>query len=267
MPGINKSFQEFSSSYWEEVWKETKLPQTIIPEDIPDYHHLFRTHLPPSNGRRTLIEIGCAPGRWLSYFYKQFGYLVTGLDYAPNAIEITKRNLALLNIEAEVINQEFIAYRNNMMRFDVVFSMGFIEHFINTNDVLARMVELLSPDSGYIVTIIPNLLGLGGLISKTFRPRVFYGHVPISLSGLISSHEESGVKTLFADYVGGYYIDPLLEKNTFSVQHPNISNLVNLPIRALNRIVRNIETKANRFPRSTYLSPSLIYIGHKLAGK
>lgn len=259
--------EELSKNYWEDVWKDIRLPSSLSLDEIADQHNLLIAFLPAGDAKITLIEVGCAPGRWMHYFSEFFGYVTTGLDYATDACEITKQNLALLHTKAEIINEDFLKYRSDAKKFDVVFSNGFIEHFADVNTIIAKMVELMNPQGGYIATIIPNLYGLNGLISKTFRPRVFYGHVPITLCELISFHEDNGVRTLFADYVGGYSITPPVDKNEFSSAHPRISRLLNLPIVILDVIMREIEMKANKFPRSVHLSPSLMYIGRKLEEK
>jgi len=255
-------FEQLSQDYWESVWKGARLPQRVLPDEIPDHHNLFNLFLPGGNSRKTLIEIGCAPGKWMHYFAKHFGYAVTGLDYATDACELTKQNLALLHTEAEVIREDFLEYQSDR-KFDVVFSFGFVEHFTNVNAIIARLVCLMNPDGGYIITVIPNLCGLNGLISRTFRPKVFYGHVKIALSELISLHKDAGIETLFADFIGGIYVTHPMQKNSFSIEHPRISRFINLPIRALNRSVKTAEVKTNRFPRSAYLSRSLMYIGQK----
>ena len=84
------------AEYWERFWTGCRLPLTIRAAAIPDEHQLFQRFLPATGQATMLAEIGCAPGKWLHYFSTEFGYSVTGIDYAPNACETTRENLRLL---------------------------------------------------------------------------------------------------------------------------------------------------------------------------
>ena len=78
---------------WEAEWAGMKLPAVSKP--LYDVQRLLETHLPHS-GTHSLIEIGCAPGRWMAYFNRHFGYRVAGLEYAETAAEATKQNMRML---------------------------------------------------------------------------------------------------------------------------------------------------------------------------
>ena len=54
----------------------------------------------------------------------------------------------------------------------MVFFLGFIEHFQDTKDVIARHAALASP-GGQLLIILPNLRGLNGLVQYVFdRPNL-----------------------------------------------------------------------------------------------
>jgi tRNA G46 methylase TrmB len=65
---------EFNQEYWESTWENISLPQEIRPEDIPEIHRILCSILPLK--RLSFIEIGCAPGKWMAYFAKQFNCIV-----------------------------------------------------------------------------------------------------------------------------------------------------------------------------------------------
>ena len=54
-----------SETFWEDYWKNLKLPKTID----KDFHQerviseILNNYLPNGNNEKTCIEIGCAPGR------------------------------------------------------------------------------------------------------------------------------------------------------------------------------------------------------------
>ena len=125
-------------------------------------YNLLRTHL-PVRPDWSAIEIGCAPGINLVDLHRMFGYEPYGVEYSHSGVISTldtfRRNgFDTANvIEADFFDQEFQdKYRG---KFDVVFSKGFIEHFESHEEVLGLHVNLLKT-GGYLVCMIPNLLGL-----------------------------------------------------------------------------------------------------------
>ena len=249
--------------YWQHVWGGAKLPRTVRPGAIPDLNALFRRFLPSQREPVRLLEAGCAPGRWLHYFAKHFGYTVTGLEYVSQACELTHRNLALLDTPARIVNADLFDYVPEEGPFDVVISVGLVEHFVDLDAVVERLIRLAHPDGGLIVTLVPNLYGVEGWMLERIRPRVYAGHVRISPAQLTGLHEASGVETLFCDYVGGCFLPPPLRGTEFARKHPRTALLVNLPAIGLNRIVKYVEVATNKFPRGRLWSPKVMYIGRR----
>ena len=117
----------------------------------------------------SVLEVGCTPGRHLLWWNRLFGYQPYGVEYTANGVEVTRTafreaGLPAGNvIHADFFDKEFQArYRE---RFDVVFSLGFIEHFKDAAHVVQLQVDLLK-QGGYLVCWIPNLLGLSLPILK-----------------------------------------------------------------------------------------------------
>lgn len=126
------------------------------------FQKLLRAHL-PVRPDWSAIEIGCAPGTNLVNLHRMFGYEPYGIEYSHSGVISTletfrKYGFNTANvIEADFFDQEFHnRFRGN---FDVVFSGGFIEHFDPPDEVLNLHVNLLKT-GGYLVCIIPNLLGM-----------------------------------------------------------------------------------------------------------
>ena len=249
------------SDYWEDFWEGCRLPQTIRAAAIPDENQLFRQYLPSSGADTTLAEVGCAPGKWLHYFASEFGYSVTGIDYAPNACETTRRNLRILGIPGHVVNADIFQY-SPQNGFDVVTSFGLIEHFNDLQRIVNRLVALVKP-GGLIVSTVPNLYGPEGWVLRTVRPKVYAGHVRIGLAQFQQVHESAGAETLFANYLGGLFLTPPLRGTQFARRHPRLGLLANLPAISVNRVVRYVQVASGVFPRFKYVSPKLVYIGRR----
>lgn len=101
-----------------------------------------------------LLEIGCAPGTILSDFCIEFGYTAHGIEYATDGSEIRRL------LEADGVNigeihaADFFAWQPRQ-RYDIVLSVGFIEHFANADEVIDRHFSLCAP-GGLVVVAMPN---------------------------------------------------------------------------------------------------------------
>lgn len=251
---------ELGVKYWEVAWSKVTLPCSIKPDMIRDLHNIFKKYLPFGTEMK-FIEIGCAPGGWLSYFHKSFGYKVTGIDYAKDAVEITKRNMKIQNIKADIFYKDFFDYKPKD-KFDIAFSGGFIEHFLDTELVVEKLADLVKK-GGYIVTIIPNLYGVGGIFSKIFRPKVYRGHVKFDKSKFKQFHERCKFNTLYCDYYGGINVGVPIDKNWVAMNLPLVRCVLNLPFTIFNKLIAYFSSKFMFYPRNSAFSPSLVYIGRK----
>lgn len=258
----NDATELLPAEYWERFWAGRRLPLTIRAAAIPDEHQLFRRFLPTTGQETTLAEIGCAPGKWLHYFRTEFGFSVTGIDYAPKACETTRENLRLLGTDGTIVNADIFQYSPPGDGFDVVASFGLIEHFEDLSSIVNRLVGLVKP-GGTIVSIVPNLFGPEGWMLKTVRPKVYAGHVPIRLRQFQQLHETAGTESLFSDYLGGCSLAPPLRGTDFSRKHPRIALLADLPAIGVNRLFRYLQVATGVFPRLWFASPKLIYIGRR----
>jgi cyclopropane fatty-acyl-phospholipid synthase-like methyltransferase len=249
--------KEFDVGYWEDAWKNVRIPAERKAKGIHEIHHILKKILPA--GKLKLIEIGCAPGSWLAYFHNCFHYSISGIEYAPKAYEKTVENLKILNIPGAIHQANFFEFDHEP--YDVVFSTGFIEHFENVAPVIQKIVNLCAFNGGYVVTIIPSMQGINWWISKTFRPQVAAGHFPIKREELIKYHEQCGLETRYCNYIGSFHILTPIEKNKFSKDHPLVSAILNVPFRAWNRIVNILTRTMGLYPKFSYLTNSIIYIG------
>lgn len=149
--------KEFWDNYWLN-YQYDKIPQKVV----------FEKFMPKLTRGINFIEIGGFPGVNAAYFYQRGIRDVTILDFHINR-EIV-RNFEKINDLPEgtiqCIDSDFFAFSSEK-KYDVVFSSGFIEHFEDTRDVIARHVELLS-EKGQLLIIIPNFLGLNGEIQRKY---------------------------------------------------------------------------------------------------
>lgn len=246
-----------SKEYWRRNWEGVSLP--VIARPVYDVHRILNNILPKSN-KMSFIEIGCAPGKFMAYFNKQFGYSVAGIEYVEDATVATRQNMAIQGIDAQVFNLDFFEAEFSARSYDLAFSSGFIEHFKDLKGVVNKISFLAKQ---YVVTIVPNCYGVNGFISKIIRPKVFYGHKRIDRNLLRELHEYSGLETLYCNYVGGFQFIMPAAKTVFFDKNKLLTKTINAPFRIFNLMSRTFSKYTNLYPRTKFLVQSLLYIGKK----
>lgn len=104
----------------------------------------------------TFFEIGCYPGRFLHLFGKA-GYTVSGIDFL-DITDVLESKLRGEQIKVdEIMRGDFFSKKIDSQYF-LVTSFGFIEHFVNYEDVIKAQAELVEPD-GKILIEAPNFAG------------------------------------------------------------------------------------------------------------
>lgn len=107
---------------------------------------------------KDIIDVGCGGGI-LSESMAILGANVTGIDLAPQSIEIAKLHLyeSNLNIKYECINIEEFASINTQ-KFDVVTCMEMLEHVPNPEFIINHCAKLLKPGGiAFFSTINRNI--------------------------------------------------------------------------------------------------------------
>jgi len=167
-----------------------------------DQHALAMQWLPKSRDM-TFLEIGCYPGRFMWYFNRTYGYRVSGLEYVEDLCEPTREQLARSGVEAEVIHGDLFSFAPAGGRqWDVVASLGFIEHFSDVSDVVRRHVDLVKP-GGYLFMSIPNHAGINGRVLKCIDPKNFATHNLMTYEDMLAAvRARASMEVLGGGYCG-----------------------------------------------------------------
>ena len=91
-----------------------------------------------------LLEIGCGMGFDLAEWSKR-GLLVTGIDLAPNAIQMAKKYFAYqgLAVDLRVGNALQLGFPNDS--FDIVYSKGVLHHVPDIRQAINEIRRVLKP--------------------------------------------------------------------------------------------------------------------------
>lgn len=194
-----------SKEYWDEVLKKTKLPVMVSDKQYTAWiQNIFFEEILKQKQYKTLIEVGSGSSAWLPYLAKKYNLKVSGLDYSETGCRICEENLKLLGADYdEVVCEDIFAWESEK-KYDVIISFGVIEHFDDPVKIIEIFARHLNPE-GVMITVIPNLPGLAGKLTKWLLPEVYSYHKIITDKQLESYHKDNGLDTWKCKYTGMFY--------------------------------------------------------------
>lgn len=208
-----------------------------------------------------VIEAGCGGSRWLPYLGSR-GCVVSGIEIEPFAAELARANLEGAGVSGTIYCRDAFAIqelKDLEGRFDVVYSMGVIEHFADAADKLSILRKLLKP-GGRILTSVPNLQGVNGLLQKLVDRERFEMHVLYDAHRLMSVHELAGFKTMTRGYTG--FIEGILTapgpnaRRLRRTVHAGLCRALHLSGEAWSRLAGD-----GLCPDLSWLAPHVFYVG------
>ena len=174
---------------------------------VRNFHAIFSKYLPKATDSQKIdfLEIGCYPGRFLYYFAREFGYRVSGLDFLPEAARLPAM-LAANGVKSQVYVADFLTFQPEK-RYDVVLSLGVVEHFIQWQEILERHIALLKP-GGTLVIEFPNFRYGQYWLRRLIDPGFDAGHVlEVMDPGLwLRALTERGFEIQYGDYFQTFQI-------------------------------------------------------------
>lgn len=117
---------------------------------------LFQQLAGPFPAGTRVLEVGCGRGSMSAYF-ADAGCDCTLLDLSPAVIDTARAIFAANQLPArfEVGDCRALPFADGS--FDVVVSIGLLEHFDDITPVLAEQVRILAPDGRFLGYVVPHL--------------------------------------------------------------------------------------------------------------
>jgi cyclopropane fatty-acyl-phospholipid synthase-like methyltransferase len=187
---------------------------------------LFRGHAGLVQGSE-ILEIGCGRSPWLPYLARTIGCRVSGIEIEPYASRLARANLAGLGVKGEIYCRDgFDPHQNVDLwgRFDLVYSLGVIEHLDRVSEKLRALAYFLKP-GGRLLSVVPNLQGINWAMQRFTSLPVLQAHVVYDTASLQQVHERAGFETVAREYVG--FFDGFL---TSSIQSENPTAFDRVPV-------------------------------------
>ncbi len=166
--------------------------------ELNEYFHRVFALIEPQG--KDLLEIGSGGSAILPYLHREFGFRVAGLDYSERGCQAARDLLTQEQIPGEVFCADVFSTPFELReQYDVVLSFGVAEHFNDTVACIRSFGHYLKP-GGLMITLIPNMVGVVGMLQQKLSRAVYDKHVPIDARALRSVHEGAGLSVLECDY-------------------------------------------------------------------
>ncbi len=197
-------------SFWENdyYWAGAQLPCRADMNFAFDRSlaRALASHAPAAPGE-SVLEVGCAPAKWLIFYAERFGAEVAGIEYSHKGTRISRENLAAAAVAGEVQEADF--FNVEPQRHDLVISIGFIEHFDDPREALARHLDFVTR-GGRLAVGVPNLRGFNRALQKLAKPDHLAIHNAAAMrpSFYREFAREHGLELLHLGYLGGF--DPAI---------------------------------------------------------
>jgi 2-polyprenyl-3-methyl-5-hydroxy-6-metoxy-1,4-benzoquinol methylase len=209
---------------------------------------------------KSVLEIGAGDSQWLPYFAKKYpGSRFAGLDYSKVGCErLAERAAAICEATTIAIYHQDIFAMENVLheRFDLVLSFGVVEHFTELSHVLLAKQKYLK-DKGLMFTLIPNMAGSIGYLTKLFNREVYEMHNPHDWNSFLAGHREAGLMVISGGYIGSTNFGVLsscFEKSQGFSWHTYVF------LTRLTKAMGLVESKFGDLPSSRLFSPYIYAI-------
>jgi SAM-dependent methyltransferase len=195
------------NDYWDELWALQKLPAEVrkgrspVIDKITDVLDAYL----PRQAHLDFLEIGGAPAQWLVYVARTRRYNFHLLDYSSVGLKLAARNLEMLNVEAAVHYGDMFDDTLNIGSFDVVMSLGVIEHFGDLTQVVRAHAKFLRP-GGTLILGVPNFSGVKRVVKRFLSPQDYARHNLASMKSRAwdAFEYDLALSRVYRGYVGGF---------------------------------------------------------------
>ena len=242
--------------FWEDYWNN-KRGELIGKVEQKGYLHRELDTIITTKNIASIIELGGFPGTFSVYVKKKYNLETALVDYFIDqsivedlllANQLEKDSIYLLEDDLTLTHQI-------TKKYDLVYSLGLIEHFKDTKGIIQRHLDFLEPGGELLITI-PNFRGVNGWFQRKFnRPNYDVHNIScMDIDFLKSVAEKLKIENVSVYYMGKFsvWLDNIKEQPVF------VKALVKIVF-----VVGKVTTKIIPF-NSKLLSPYIVMKGNSL---
>lgn len=164
---------------------------------------------------RSVLDVGCGPGRYAIAFHEEGVRRVTGIDIAPSMIQLFRRHTEPLSGDGtafEAVCQDFMEY-DPSEPFELVVAMGFFDYVEDPAPVLTKMRALATHS---VIASFPSISPLRTPLRKVryaLKNCPVYFYRPDGIAGLAEAagfprYTIEKVPGAGMDYVVTFFSEP-----------------------------------------------------------
>jgi SAM-dependent methyltransferase len=152
---------------------------------------------------QSVIEIGCAPAKWVLFYAERFHATVSGVEYSAKGAALSRANLEAAGVDGTIFEADFFDLEPEP--HDLVLSLGFIEHFDDLEAAFDRHLEFVAP-GGRLALGVPNLRGLNRALQWLADPSYLRLHNLAAMSPALFRRLAAarGLELEHLGYFGGF---------------------------------------------------------------
>jgi len=195
-------------AFWSNYWRNKKdLYEQPVNSDYL-FTPLFKKHIQKYRPK-TAVELGGFPGTFSVHLHQKFSVKTTLVDYFidEELLRAFFKANGIKDNELEWKEADVLSHLPVHAKFDMVFSIGLIEHFESSENIMYAHYRYLNP-GGSLLVILPNFTGINGWFQRKFDKENYDKHYIkcMELGFLRSRMEKLNFKEIETDYFGGFTI-------------------------------------------------------------
>ena len=193
-----------NADYWEEaVWKKQRPRRLILYRDY-DFELVRLLHRIAPGRNPRVLEVGAGGSLILPYLAKHEGFRATGIDYSFSGCRLAAENFHMQGTGGDVVCDDFLQTSIQAGRFDLVYSLGLIEHFDDLQSVVRIHLNYVRP-GGLLLLVSPNLQGVFGKSLRRLAPSLLARHRVFGPAELSEAFHCAGIEGVKTGYLGSVY--------------------------------------------------------------
>lgn len=140
-------------------------PQTQVQFAFQQHFRVF-TGLAPLRPGGRVLEVGCGRGS-MSAYYAARGQEAHLLDVSPDALRLARRHFAGHGLDGHPVQGDAFALPYPDRTFDIVVSIGLLEHFDDIAGLVREQARVLRPGGTLLGYVVPDD---AGTVQEAARP-------------------------------------------------------------------------------------------------
>ena len=205
-----------------------------------------------------ILEVGAGNSDWLITVAEKLNpSYCAGLDYSEDGCRLLGEKSKANNLGIDVIHSDMFSPPTHILkRFDFILSFGVVEHFKDLVEVLEAISQFSKPE-GLVFSMIPNMAGLNGVLTKLWNKDVYDIHIPHDLSSFVRGHETAGLDVVWSGYLGSTNFGVL---SSCFQKNKGINFFIYKQFTRISKLLWLFESKVKPLPTTKIFSPYILVI-------